>query len=201
MNVAVVILAAGSGRRLGLGPKAHVVLQGETFLTRIVDRSRKAGLGPLHVVGSALDSRIAAACTQLQARLVVNEDPSRGMSSSVHVGLLDVASASGGDAPAVVVFPVDFPLVLGSTLRDLRLAALLHPETWSRPCFKGESGHPVVLGANLASHVRTKGPHEPLREVLRVWSIPPVDVECEDRGIVLDIDEPGDLVAARSLAW
>ena len=59
-DVAVVILAAGSGRRLGLGPKAHVELRGESFLSRVVDTCRGAGLGPTWVVGSVDDGRIAA---------------------------------------------------------------------------------------------------------------------------------------------
>ena len=61
-HVHVVVLAAGSGSRLGLGPKAHVVLGDETFLSRIVRSCREAELGPVLVVGGQGDARIADAC-------------------------------------------------------------------------------------------------------------------------------------------
>jgi CTP:molybdopterin cytidylyltransferase MocA len=194
-RVAVVILAAGSGRRLGLGPKAHVVLGGGTFLDRIVRTCRKAGLGTIYVVGSAADARIDAVCASLQVRLVVNPEPARGMSSSVAVGLEAVRVEA--NALATLVFPVDFPLVRENTLRLVALALEPDRESWSRPLFDGEGGHPIAIDARLVARVLALGPHVPLRDALHTLGVPSTDVTCDDAGVVSDVDLPEDLLAAR----
>ncbi len=198
-EVAVVILAAGSGRRLGLGPKAHVTLAGETFLATIVRRCRDAGLGAVFVVGSAEDALIEAACHRVGARLVVNVDPSRGMSSSVHAGLEAVSIARVRAAASVVVYPVDLPLVRTGTVALVAGASVSRPDAWARPCVDGSTGHPIALGARLLPRVLEAGPTAPLRDVLRAIDAPCVDVVCDDRGVLVDIDDPGALAAARAL--
>ncbi len=191
-TAAVVILAAGAGRRLGLGPKAHVDLGGKTFLERVVASCRAAGLGPLWVVASADDLRMAEVATRLALQLCWNVDPARGMSSSVHVGL----QAASPRSP-VLVFPVDLPLVQPATLRGLAAAGLRHPSGWARPCFGDAGGHPVVLGRELASRVRAAGPLAPLRETLAAADVQRFDLDVDDAGVVRDVDDAEDLAAAQ----
>jgi CTP:molybdopterin cytidylyltransferase MocA len=194
-EVCVLILAAGSGRRLGLGPKAHVVLGEETFLARVVRTCREARLGPIRVIGSVHDTSIIRACVELGVLLTTNAKPERGMSSSVHAGLL--AARDDGLADGALVFPVDFPLVTAPTVELLRLALLDRRDVWARPIFDGRSGHPVAIGAELILRLLAMG-DAPLRDALKATGATIVEVPCDDGGVVADIDIPNDLVAARA---
>jgi CTP:molybdopterin cytidylyltransferase MocA len=196
-QISVLVLAAGAGRRLGLGPKAHVALGDETFLDRIVRACRQARLGAVRVVGSPDDPRIAGACCGLDVDLTINPDPSRGMCSSVHAGLERLALAS---PTGVMVFPVDVPLVRPQTLACLGETLASRPDAWARPVFRGRSGHPVVLGLRVAREIVALGPSLPLREALRRSLAERVDVGCDDPGTVADIDLPEHLQAARRAA-
>jgi CTP:molybdopterin cytidylyltransferase MocA len=194
--VHVVVLAAGEGRRLGLGPKAHVTLGDETFLSRVLRSCRDADVGPVHVVGSPRDARIEAACARLGARLTLNPAPERGMSSSVNLGL--AAAQEEGPAGGVLVFPVDVPLVEARTLRLLGGALALGPDVWARPVFRGTSGHPVALGSGVIPALLSMGATVPLRDALRLLDARRVDVDCDDAGVITDIDLPEQLAAARA---
>jgi len=214
VRVAVVVLAAGSGRRLGLGPKAHVMLGEMTFLSRILRACHDARLGQAYVVRSLDDDRLAPLgddsihgglsidsdavpnAPPMSVRVVTNEDPARGMSSSVHEGL---AAAARDGAAGVLVFPVDIPLVHAATLRLLAATIEGQPGAWARPLFDGKGGHPVALGALLVRRVLARGPATPLRDALREEAAPAIEVACDDAGVLEDIDLPDDLARARGL--
>jgi len=193
-RVCVVVLAAGAGRRLGLGPKAHVVLGGATFLHRVVGVCRAAGLVRIRVVGGPEDAHISSACAAERAELTVNPDPARGMSSSVYEAL---RAERGEPKRGVLVFPVDFPLVRPATVRAVALAAMAAGDAWARPVFAGRRGHPVGLGEALPPRLLAQGPAVPLREALRELRAHTTDLVGDDPGVVADIDLPADLEAAR----
>lgn len=187
-ELAVVVLAAGEGRRLGLGPKAHVPLGDESFLAHIVRGCREAGLDRLWVVGSALDTTMAAACSALSVELLLNPQPERGMSSSVQLGL----RAAQREGPrGVVVFPVDLPLVSARTLTSL--IAALHDDACVRPLHAGRHGHPIVLGTNLAAKLVAVDASIPLRDALDAVGALMIDVPCDDPATLDDVNTPADL--------
>jgi molybdenum cofactor cytidylyltransferase len=174
------------------------LLRDRSFLLRIVASCRDAGLGAIYAVGSPDDPRIEAACAELGARLVLNVDPARGMSSSVHAGLLEVVR--GAATSGVVIFPVDLPLVRADTVGLVAHAAVARPDAWARPLFEGASGHPVALGARLVPRILDAGPSVPLRDALRAIDAPGLDVACDDPGVVADVDDREDLARARAVA-
>ena len=150
-------------------------------------------------IGKSDDAHVRDACARLGAALTINPCPARGMSSSVHVGL--TALAGDGPIDGVLVFPVDLPLVRASTLALVAGALGGRADAWARPVFRGESGHPVVLGSGLLPHIIAAGPAITLRDALRSSGGRPVDVECDDPGVTESIDLPDQLRAAeRALA-
>jgi molybdenum cofactor cytidylyltransferase len=192
-NVVAVVLAAGSGRRLGRGPKAHVLLGQTTFLARVVGALHDAGLTAIHVVGSTHDPSIRAASLTLGTRLVLNPEPERGMSSSVHVGLCQ--ALEDDSVEGVLVMPVDLPLVRVTTLRLLAGSVTADGTAMcARPVFGGTSGHPIALSRELALTVVAGDPATPLRDAL--LGARTVDVACDDPGVLHDIDRPEDLERA-----
>jgi CTP:molybdopterin cytidylyltransferase MocA len=198
-GIGVVVLAAGAGRRLGQGPKAHVPLGEETFLSRVIRCCREAGLGPIWVVGSGDDPCIGPVCAELGAHLVRNPQPERGMSSSAWLGL---AATRESGLLGVLVFPVDLPLVAASTAgavaRELGRGANVGARVLVRPVFGATHGHPIGLSAALAQEIVALGVPSSLREVLAALSPTRVDVPCDDRAILTDIDLPSDLTSALS---
>jgi CTP:molybdopterin cytidylyltransferase MocA len=196
-ELAAVVLAAGSGGRLGLGPKAHVLLDGETFLSRIIRSCSDGGVVRVHVVGSVHDPKIAGSCSDLGVSLVSNPAPERGMWSSVLLGLR--AAIDGGAAAGVIVFPVDVPLVTGETVGAVAGAIANKRGAWARPVLAGHGGHPIAIGAALAMRVLASSTSTSLRDALRDLGATPVDVPVDDPAITMDVDVAADLAAARSL--
>lgn len=193
-DVEVIVLAAGAGRRLGAGPKAHVRLGAETLLSRVVRSARGAGLEEIRVVGGAADPSIAGACAALDVVLAQNPEPERGMFSSVQVALRASARSVGA-----IIFPVDVPLVETSTVASLaRALASAGADAWVRPVHAGRRGHPIGLGAGLLAPLLELDPVTPLRDALVAVGARPLDVPSADAGVVLDIDTPDDLAAART---
>jgi nicotine blue oxidoreductase len=192
-GLGIIVLAAGEGRRLGLGPKAHVRLGGATFLERVVRTCRDAEISGIWVVGSPTDARMATACAALAVRLAINAQPELGMSSSVQVGL----RAAHADCPrGVFVFPVDHPLVRVSTLDAL--AAALDDDACVRPRSAGQHGHPILLGAAVVARLIAVERREPLRDALARVAPRFVDVPCDDDATVQGVNTPAELELARA---
>ncbi len=192
MNVGAIVLAAGEGRRLGLGPKAHVDLGGATFLERVVRTCRDAGIDRVWVVGRPTDTRIEPACEALSVALVVNPEPERGMSSSVHVGL---RAAQDAGMLGVVVFPVDHPLVRTDTVANLMAA--VREDAYARPVHGGRHGHPVVLGAAVITGLLAHDLRPSLRDALGALGARRIDLAVEDAGTVDGVDLAADLARVR----
>ena len=143
-NIAV-ILAAGESKRMGQ-PKALIPTRaGQTFLSQLCDRCRKAGLVPLVVTGAHADEIKAAYPTLWQ---VVNRRWKKGQLSSVLTGLRACSLAR-----RVVIHPVDAPDVSAATFK--KLAKAKAPA--AAAAFRGRQGHPVALdGALVRKLLKTR---------------------------------------------
>ncbi|HEY5927809.1 MAG TPA: nucleotidyltransferase family protein [Kofleriaceae bacterium] len=187
MNTTAVILAAGAGVRLGGVAKALLVgKNGRTFLANILTTARVSGVeSAIVVVGPPFGDAVAAHARELGAHVVVNDEPERGMASSVVVGFSAV-----DDSDAAWLWPVDHPNVAANTLHMLVSALMNHDA--ARPVYAGRGGHPPLIGrsliAKLAECDEVPGG---ARAVLAAADT--IDVAVDDPGCVRDIDTPVDL--------
>ena len=114
MTIAAIVLAAGAGSRFG-GGKLVARLDGRPIVEHVVDAARAAGLDPIVVVvpptGELGDLDLGA------VRLVTNETPQEGLSSSVRLGLREVDGDP--DVTAAVILPGDQPRVRPATIATL----------------------------------------------------------------------------------
>lgn len=139
-----VLLAAGAGRRLGLGmPKAMVTDGGgSTWLERSVAALRDGGAQPVYVVvgseAAAVEAAVPAGCLTVHA-----PDWQEGMGASLRAGLRAAAHSSPG-ADAVVVMLVDTPGVGADVVR--RVVDKKAPNVLARAAYDGVPGHPVLIG-------------------------------------------------------
>lgn len=105
------ILAAGRGTRFG-GHKMLALLDGRPMLQYVLDLAREAALDPVVVVLGEDADEIEAAITWRDEIRVRNEDPNRGISSSVALGLdalagAEVALVLLGDQPLLTRAQLD----------------------------------------------------------------------------------------------
>ena len=188
-NVAGILLAAGAGRRLG-ATKALVELGGVPLAERGLSTLRAGGCSPVIVVLGAAAEEVQRACTLGDAVVVVNDAWSQGMGGSVRAGL---AEARRSGAPAVLVLPVDQPLVTPALVarligiwRDGAAAAVA--------TYGGNMSTPVVLDRSLWPDVELHAVGDVgARAFLRSNPGVVTPVPCDDVGDPSDIDTVEDL--------
>jgi nicotine blue oxidoreductase len=190
VTVAGLVLAAGSGSRLGQ-PKALVEIAGERLVDRAVQVLRDGGCDPVVVVSGAAPFEVAG------ATVVTNPDWPTGMGSSLRVGL---AVLAGGDASAVVVSLVDQPGI-GPDVVARVIAAFDAGATVATATYGGKRRNPVLLGRRTWAEVsRLAEGDEGARPYLAAHPDDITAVECDDLGDAADIDTPEDLARARGEA-
>jgi xanthine dehydrogenase accessory factor len=182
------VLAAGTSSRMGRS-KALVRVGARTMLTQVLENLRDAHIHPVVVVLGRDAGAVRRATTFRDETVVVNPDPSPGMSSSLRVGLRAVSDLPGH----VMIVLADQPFVRPATLEALARRASAGDGRIFIPTFRGIRGNPVLFDRNLAPEVaqiegdvgcRAMFPNHPseIREV-------PVD----DPGVLVDIDTPAEL--------
>lgn len=145
MSIAAVVLAAGAGRRMG-GPKALLVVEGETLLRRAARTALAAGCAPVVAVVGPWDAELE----DLDVLAVPNPDADEGMASSIRAGL----AALPDDVEAVLLLAVDQPAMDGDLLRDL-LDLFRHSGGRPAACAYADTlGIPAVLPAHLFPDLR-----------------------------------------------
>ena len=182
--IAVLVLAAGSSRRLGEA-KQLLRLDGVSLVERAVDRA--ASLGPVLVVTGAQADAVRGAVGG-SAHCVHNPHFEEGMGSSLRVGLAAALTAHPG-LTGVVVTTCDQPWVSRVHLQALASGLALMPIAAS--AYDGVLGVPAAfarpLFAELGEAVGDRGARDTIRrDPSRVLAVP-----CADAA--RDVDRPGDL--------
>ncbi|WP_138991509.1 NTP transferase domain-containing protein [Larkinella sp. C7] len=90
MNVAIIILAAGTSSRLSNQPKQLIEWEGRTLLRRVVDTALATTFRPVVVVVGANKNRITPELEGLPVTIIDNQHWQQGLSSSVKTGLAAV---------------------------------------------------------------------------------------------------------------
>lgn len=196
-----VLLAAGSGSRLGRGPKALLAgSSGRTLLELALEALAEGGCDELVLVLGCRAPEVASHVHQPGVRMVVNPAWESGMGSSFALGLKAV---SPGNHALVAL--VDQPGTGPEMVR--RLLAAYRPGRVAAAGFAGTSagesagesgglrrGHPVLFDAG---HLRAAGASAAGDSGAREWLAAHrelVDlVDCSDLGSGLDIDTVQDL--------
>jgi molybdenum cofactor cytidylyltransferase len=184
-----VVTAAGSAERFG-GRKLLAPVDGEPLLDRTIRSLLDGGVSEVIVVvgtdGRAELERDVNAMNDARVRPVENPDPSRGMFSSIQIG---VATASGD---ALLVLPGDMPFVRAETVRAVIEKYRERPAIVS-PRYRGKRGHPVALPLSLRDEIRDTPATANLHEVIKKHADQRIDLEVDDPGINRDVDTPADL--------
>ncbi|GFK92189.1 Molybdenum cofactor cytidylyltransferase [Fundidesulfovibrio magnetotacticus] len=187
-RVAAVILAAGLSSRMEGGFKPLMPLGGATVLERAAVLLHQCGAEHALVVAGNRACEVNAEAQRLGLACVENPDFLEGMFSSVRAGL----AALPGGFDAVLVLPVDIPLVRPATVR--LLLASWRGQAVAYPTFAGERGHPPLLAARTVPSVLAWDGNRGLRGALEAVEMlePALETPCADANILFDLDTPED---------
>jgi CTP:molybdopterin cytidylyltransferase MocA len=189
-RVAGILLAAGSGSRLGQ-PKALVELGGATLAERGVALLADGGADPVILVTGAVPVTIP------EALAVHNPDWSTGMGSSLATGLRALAET---DAVAAVIALADQPLVGAESVRRL-IAAYRDGAPVAVAAYEGKPRNPVLIAREYWPTVLQMATGDTgARAFLQARADLVTQVECADTGCPDDVDTAEDLARVRAVA-
>jgi CTP:molybdopterin cytidylyltransferase MocA len=188
--VPALILAAGRSERMRRS-KALLPIgeRGDTFIARLISTFRSADNDDVVVVVRPDDAAIRSAAQRCGARIVENPDPDRGQLSSLITGL-DAVDRPG--VSAILIMPVDIPLVRADTIRAVKAAFLASAAPVARAVHDGRHGHPVIFARRVFDELRHADPHTGARAVVHAHAHDLLNVEVDDSGILRDVDTPDD---------
>jgi CTP:molybdopterin cytidylyltransferase MocA len=186
-----IILAAGRSSRMGRAKALLPSLDGRTFVHRLARAFREGGLSDTIVIGRPEDEALRAEVATIggAVRFVANPGADAGQLSSLLAGLREA------DAPgvrAVVVAPVDAPLITAGTVATLLAVFDSTRAPIVRAVHGGRHGHPVLFSRAVFDELRRADPAIGARAVLRTHERAIINVEVDDPGVVGDVDTPED---------
>ena len=186
--IAGLVLAAGAGVRFG-GQESKLLarLHGRPILEWAVRaQSEVPALERVVVVLGSRADAVLAAVDFGRAETVVCAAWDRGQSASLMCGLREL-----GDVSKVVVTLGDQPLIKPEVV-----ALLAEASGGTRAVYDGVPGHPVVLGPDQLSALRSLRGDRGARDLLRGGPTVELGHICSGR----DVDTPDDLEAIRDEA-
>ncbi len=189
-RVSAIILAAGTSRRMGQA-KQLLPLGGSTVLAQTIENVRTAAVDEIVLV---LGSSAEAIRQQLSqpllegVKVVVNQAYGQGMASSLHAGL----SALGQHSNATLIILGDQPFVRPQTLDQIVASYRRSQAQIVIPSYQGTCGNPVLLDRSVFSEVMALQGDVGCRAIFDKHLEGIVNVEVEDMGVLLDIDDQED---------
>ena len=191
LRLAVLLLAAGEGSRLGTRPKALLRKDGQTLLKRF--SAAIQGFTPTEYIvvtgfhAGAIESEIEKMGNSLMhpIQVIQNPTPERGQSSSVRLGLeslkreFDVLLVALSDQPEIGVREV----------QEL-LDAFLKRESGEEiilPMVEGRRGNPVLFSRKAVAEILAN-PGMVCREYMDAHTDQVRDLLTSNKAFVLDVD-------------
>ncbi len=186
MKERAIVPAAGKAERFG-GGKLTADVGGEPLLNRTLRSLFDGGVGSIVVV-LAPDMSLPTVELLNDERVVrvVNPDPSRGMFSSVQIGL----AAEDGDP--MLVLPGDMPFVRPDTVAAV-LAEATRTGRIVSPRFQGRNGHPIAFPGRLKAEILKSDVSSTLAEIIDAHAALRTGIDVDDPGVLRDVDQKKDL--------
>ena len=181
-----VILAAGLSSRMAR-PKPLLEIGSSSFLERAATILRAAGCRSSYIVGNA-DATWLDQASELGLHIVINPQAESEQIDSLRLVLPRLPS----DTAAVLVLPVDLPLIREETAAAVADEFRQHAAPIVLPFHNGVAGHPVLLARELFTEILTRPFEEGLRSLILAHARELREVKVVDPGILVDIDTPDD---------
>ena len=184
--IAAILLAAGAGARFG-GDKLLHPLEDGVAIAAHAARNLLAATPDVVAVVRWGDFPLYDMLEQEGCQVTMFQGAARGMGASLAYG---VAQARGADGWVVAL--ADMPRVPVAIIKEI-IASLAGGALIAAPVHKGERGHPVGFGAALRDELLALDGDQGARAVLERHRNSVKLVECDDPGVLYDIDRKTDI--------
>lgn len=186
MKIVGILLAAGSGSRFGGGKLLHPLADGTPIGIASL-RNLRAALPEVLAVVRAGDDALRKLLEAEGVAVHICTDAHLGMARSFVCGI-DACQ----DADGWVITLGDMPFVLPQTTKAIaeRIAQTGHIAI---AAYRGRRGHPVGFGRRYLDELLKLQGDEGARSVIGRHAAELTIIDCDDRGILRDIDTPADL--------
>lgn len=186
--VSAVILAAGTSSRMGQA-KQLLALGESTVLAQTLAHVQAAAFHEIILVlGASAESIRSRLPSPHELKIVVNPDYQQGIASSLRTGLMAVDPNS--DAALIILG--DQPFLRPQTLDRIVDEYRRSQAQIVIPLYQGQRGNPVLLDRSVFAEVMALEGDVGSRAIFANHLDGIVNVEVEDKGILLDLDEPAD---------
>lgn len=196
-RVSAVVLAAGESLRMG-ETKQLLRMGGRTLLERTLECARNSdAVETILVLGHAAETIRRELPQSLLGgvTVVINPAYKRGMASSLREGLSAVAI----DARAALIMLSDQPFVRGDTINRIIERYCASEAEIVIPYYKGRRGNPVLLGRPVFEEAMLLKGDIGCRAIFASHTDRTLELNVNDAGILLDIDDRADYERLRGL--
>jgi molybdenum cofactor cytidylyltransferase len=191
LTVGAVLLAAGSGSRMGGRPKALLELGGVPLILRQLIALSGAGVDEVVVVLGHHAEQIEPLVEKFPVTLVHNPHPDEGRVSSLRLGLQSLS----GKLDAVLVALADQPLINEQDITALIGAYKKRPDGRGVivPQVNGEPGNPVIFSAQVREQILAGDANVGCRQWRAAHPEAVAAFETDNRRYRLDVDTLEDI--------
>lgn len=186
-GVAVAVLAAGRGSRLGNDAKPLALFHGRPLVSWALDAAVASGLHPVWLV-TGYQGRHVAAAAPPGVDIVHNRHWRSGIASSLRTALEAIAPYAEVNATCIGL--ADQPRV-GAEAYQRLAAAHAHGAQIAVATYDGVRGNPVLLARSLWAEANDLQGDVGARQLMQRHEV--VEVPCADTGSAVDVDTPQDL--------
>lgn len=147
MKLTTLVTLAGFSRRMG-SPKQHMLLNDMSFLETIITSLKSChGIHKMLFVGQSGDQKSQQTVQESGGHWLINMQPENGPLSSIRLALAETDPDS-----AIMLWPVDHPMIKSDTVAQLIRFWQSGPEYISIPSDGNRRGHPAIFPAWCREH-------------------------------------------------
>ena len=183
--LAAVILSGGESQRMG-SPKALLRHHGKTFLEHLLAATAHPKVGVRRVVLGAHAQTISEAASLPGDEIVINSEWQKGPLSSLHAAMRSLPDGTDG----ILMCLVDHPLISSALVGRLIDTFYSSGRKIVLPTCGGRRGHPVIFSAELYQELLDAAPELGARAVVWAHQQDIVEMVTEDRGCLVNINDP-----------
>jgi molybdenum cofactor cytidylyltransferase len=186
-----ILLAAGAGSRFGGDKLLHPLEDGVAIAAHAARNLIAAGLEVIAVVRWG-DFPLYEMLEQEGCHVVMFKDAGHGMGATLAHGVSQARAADGW-----VIALADMPLIAPATVQNIA-GAVRDGALIAAPARNGERGHPVGFGAPLREELLALKGDQGARAVVEQHRDAVKLIECDDPGVLYDIDRKSDLASGNA---
>jgi len=181
-----ILLAAGSGSRFGGGKLLHPLLDGTPIGVASL-RNLRAALPEVLAVVRSGDDELRKLLEAQGAGVHACADAHLGMARSLICGV-----DASRDADGWVIALGDMPFLLPQTIKAIA-ERITRSGRMAMPAYRGKRGHPVAFARPYLDELLNLKGDEGARSIIERHRRDLEIVDCDDPGILRDIDTASDL--------